>query len=166
MSSSRKQKEKKMKLWLKVTLVTLLFTIPAFLTGHIIWPPAPGTSPGATLLPFFLLLSFLEALSFGLGMAFLVYGWPFMSTLAGGSKRMTYTMFVIIAWFLISWWPHDNLHLHNGLNLQGLLFIEYGFHVTLMIGGAVLAFCFVRLLRRSRPSRALPEPSSQVQTEV
>ncbi len=28
--------EKTMKLWLKVTLVTLLFTIPAFLTGHII----------------------------------------------------------------------------------------------------------------------------------
>ena len=155
-----------MKLWLKVTLVTLLFTIPAFLTGHIIWPPAPGTTPGATLLPFFLLLSFLEALSFGLGIAFLVYGWPFMSTLAGGSKRMTYTMFVIIAWFLLSWWPHDNLHLHNGLNLQGLLFIEYGFHVTLMLAGAVLAFCFVRLLCRSRPSRALASPSSQVQTEV
>jgi len=89
-----------------------------------------------------------------------------MRTLAGGSKRMTYTMFVSIAWFLLSWWPHDNLHLHNGLNLQGLLFIEYGFHVTLMLAGAVLAFCFVRLLRRSRPSRALLEPSSQVPTEV
>jgi hypothetical protein len=166
MSSSRKQKEKKMKRWLKVTFVTLLFTIPAFLTGHIIWPPAPGTSPGATLLPFFILLSLLEALSFGLGMAFLVYGWPSMRTLAGGSKRMTYTMFVSIAWFLLSWWPHDNLHLHNGLNLQGLLFIEYGFHVTLMLAGAVLAFCFVRLLRRSSPSRALASPSSQVPTEV
>jgi hypothetical protein len=166
MSSSRKQKEKNMKLWLKVTLVTLLFTIPAFLTGHIIWPPAPGTTPGATLLPFFILLSFLEALSFGLGMAFLVYGWPVMSTLAGGSKRMTYTMFIIIAWFLLSWWPHDNLHLHNGLNLQGLLFIEYGFHVTLMIAGAVLAFCFVRLLRSSRRSSVLPGASSQVHAEV
>src|SRR5215469_10540857 len=158
--------EKTMKLWLKVTFVTLLFTIPAFLTGHIIWPPAPGTTPSATLLPFFLLLSFLEALSFGLGMAFLVYGWPSMRTLAGGSTRMTSTMFVSIAWFLLSWWPHDNLHLHNGLNLQGLLFIEYGFHVTLMLAGAVLAFCFVRLLRRSRPSSALLEPSSQVPTEV
>lgn len=155
-----------MKLWLKVTLVTLLFTIPAFLTGHIIWPPAPGATPAPTLLPFFILLSLLEALSFGLGMAFIVYGWPFMSTLAGGSKRMTYTMFVIIAWFLISWWPHDNLHLHNGLNLQGLLFIEYGFHVTLIIAGAVLAFCFVRLLRPSSRSSVLPGASSQVQTEV
>src|SRR6516164_7601141 len=74
-------------------------------------------------------------------MAFLLYRWPSIRTLAGGSKRMTYIMFVIIAWFLLSWWPHDNLHLHNGLNLQGLLFIEYGFHVTLMIAGAVLAFC-------------------------
>jgi len=155
-----------MKLWLKVTLVTLLFTIPAFLTGHIIWPPASGATPGAMLLPFFILLSFLESLSFGLGIAFLVYGWPFMRALVGGSKRMTYTMFIIIAWFLISWWPHDNLHLHNGLNLQGLLFIEYGFHVTLIIAGAVLAFCFVRLLRPSSRSSVLSEAPSEVHTKV
>jgi hypothetical protein len=34
---------------------------------------------------------------------------------------------------MVSWWPHDNLHISNGNDLRGLLFIEYGFHFTLMI---------------------------------
>lgn len=156
-----------MKLWMKVTLITVVFAIPAFLTGRLIWPPAPGSGvPSLALLPFFLGLSIAEALSFGLGIAFLIYGWPVMSTLANGSKRMTWAMFLCIVWLLISWWPHDNLHKHNGLNLQGLLFIEYGFHVTLMIVGAILALCFVRLLhpshRANETRESLSEPSPEV----
>ena len=89
-----------------------------------------------------------------------------MSTLANGSKRMTWAMFLCIIWLLISWWPHDNLHKHNGLNLQGLLFIEYGFHVTLMIVGAILALCFVRLLHPSHHVNetrgSLSEPSPEM----
>ncbi len=58
---------------------------------------------------------------------------------------MTWAMFISIAWFLISWWPHDKLHAFNK-TLEGLLFIEYGFHLTLLIGGCILAYCFIRLL--------------------
>ena len=155
-----------MKLWMKVTLITVFFAVPAFLTGRIIWPPASGATPGPNLLPFFILLALLEAVSFGLGMAFIVYGWPVMSTLAGGSKRMTWVMFVCIAWLMLSWWPHDNLHTHNGLALQGLLYIEYGFHVTLMIAGAVLAFCFVKLLRSSNQSSEVAETPSHSHVRV
>ena len=34
------------------------------------------------------------------------------------------------------------------MNLQGLLYIEYGFHVTLMIAAIILAYCVLRLLSR------------------
>jgi hypothetical protein len=34
-----------------------------------------------------------------------------------------------------------------GENLQGLLYIEYGFHVTVIIGAIVLAYGFLSLLR-------------------
>ncbi|HEV8224498.1 MAG TPA: hypothetical protein VGP74_04510, partial [Rubrobacteraceae bacterium] len=50
-------------------------------------------------------------------------------------------------WFLVSWWPHDNLHIHNGEDLQGLLYIEYGFHVTLMLAGIVLAYSLLTMLK-------------------
>ena len=48
---------------------------------------------------------------------------------------------------MVSWWPHDNLHLHNGMDLQGLPFIEYGFHVTLIIAAFVLAYSLLTLLK-------------------
>ena len=43
--------------------------------------------------------------------------------------------------------PHDNMHIHNGTDMQGLLYIEYGFHVTLMVAGLVLAYSLLTLLR-------------------
>ena len=56
-------------------------------------------------------------------------------------------MYLSIGWFLVSWWSHDNLHIHNGDDLQGLLYIEYGFHVTLIIAAGVLVFSLLTLLR-------------------
>ena len=52
-------------------------------------------------------------------------------------------MYLSIAWLMISWWPHIGMHVHNAPdNLQGLIYIDYLFHVPLMIAGAVLAYCF------------------------
>ena len=62
--------------------------------------------------------------------------------------------FLSIAWLLFSWWPHDSLHVANGINLSGLLVIEYVFHVTLMVAGAILAYFFFALLRQ----RAVQSP--------
>ena len=55
-------------------------------------------------------------------------------------------MYLCIGWLLVSWWPHDNLHIHTG-SLQGLLYIEYGFHMTLILSGLVLAYSFLSLMR-------------------
>jgi hypothetical protein len=58
-------------------------------------------------------------------------------------------MYLSIAWLMISWWPHIGMHVHNSPdNLQGLIYIDYLFHVPLMIAGAVLAYCFFSLVRQ------------------
>jgi hypothetical protein len=57
-------------------------------------------------------------------------------------------MYLSIGWLMVSWWPHGNPHISNGNNLQGLVFIEYGFHFTLMIADLVLAYCFLSLIRQ------------------
>jgi len=49
---------------------------------------------------------------------------------------------------LVSWWPHGHLHQVVGENFQQLLYIEYAFHVTLIIGALVLAYGFLSLLRQ------------------
>ena len=39
--------------------------------------------------------------------------------------------------------------------MQRLLYIEYGFHVTLVISAAIVAYCFLSLLR-DRSSNTAP----------
>ena len=137
-----------MKTWIKVALVTALFAVPAMALGQVIWPPAPGSpEPSDGQLPFFIFLSVFEAVAFGLGISFLLFGFPALLRLARGSRLRAWAMYLSVGWFLVSWWPHDNLHLHNGMDLQHLLYIEYGFHVTLIIAAVVLAYSLLTMLR-------------------
>ena len=136
-----------MKTWMKALFVTALFGVPAFLLGPVIWPPAAGgPEPSGGQLPFFVILFSIEALAFGLGISFLAFGLPLVRKATGGSRLRAWAMYLSIGWLLVSWWPHDNLHVHTQ-TLQGLLYIEYGFHMTLILSGLVLAYCFLSLLR-------------------
>jgi hypothetical protein len=136
-----------MKTWVKVALVTALFAVPAMALGKVIWPPAPGgPEPSAGGFPFFILLAVFEALTFGLGISFLLFGFAPLQRAVGATWR-AWAIYLSVGWFLVSWWPHDNLHIHNGEDLQGLLYIEYGFHVTLMLAGIVLAYSLLTMLK-------------------
>ncbi len=135
-----------MKTWMKVVFITALFGVPAFLVGPVLWPPAAGgPEPSAGQLPFFVVLFAIEALVFGLGISFLAFGLPLVRKAAGGSRLRAWAMYLSIGWLLVSWWPHDNLHIHTE-SLQGLLYIEYGFHMTLILSGLILAYSFMSLL--------------------
>ncbi len=138
-----------MKLWVKVLLVTVLVAAPAMVLGPIIWPPAEGgPEPTGGQLPFFIFMALFESILLGLGVSFLLFGLPAVRRASPDSKARAWAMYLSIGWLMISWWPHSNLHIHNGENMQGLLYIEYGFHFTLMIGALALAYCFVALLRQ------------------
>jgi hypothetical protein len=138
-----------MKPWVKVLLVTVLIAAPAMVLGPVIWPPAAGgPEPTGGQLPFFIFLALMESVLLGLGISFLLFGLPTVRSVSPDSKARALAMYVCIGWLMVSWWPHDNLHISNGNNMQGLLFIEYGFHFTLMIAALVLAYCFLSLFRQ------------------
>jgi hypothetical protein len=145
--------------------VTLAVSAAAFLATFAIWPNPPGAlQPPPTLLPFFAVLSIIECLAFGLGVTFLVFGGARLAAFGQG-RRLTILAYVSTAWLLVNWWPHDNLHRVTGFQWVGLLKIEYGFHVTLMVAGAVVAYFFWRVVAATRSAdpgptatgRALPE---------
>lgn len=146
--------------WIKWLVVTLVLAVIAFLAspnGPLggFWRPSPDFPPPTDAqLPLFILLNVAEALAFGFGISFLIFGYPLMQTLLPASKGLTLAAYLSIAWLLISWWPHDSLHVANGLNMNGLLVIEYVFHVTLMVIGAILVYFFVALVRQ----RAVQSP--------
>jgi hypothetical protein len=141
---------------MKVSLVTAAVAIPAFLLGPVLFPPsAEGPAPTAGQLPFFLFLATGDALLLGLGVSFLLFGFPVMRKVSPDSKLRAWTMYLSIGYLMVSWWPHLNMHAHNGSNLQGLLYIDYFFHLPLEIAGVALALCFISLMR-SRTDEEVP----------
>jgi hypothetical protein len=141
------------RLGLKVLAVTLLVAVPAMALGHLLWQPQ-GMEPSAAQLPFFMGVSLFEALALGLGVSFLTFGLPVVRQVAPGLRLRAWLMYRGIGWALVSWWSHGNLHMSNGDNMQRLLYIEYGYHVTLIVAVAIVAYCFLSLLREMAGGRS------------
>lgn len=129
----------------------LLVIVPAILAlilGPKLWPdPVGSMMPTSGQLPFFIIIGAVEALAFGFGILFLVRGSVWLKQSAV-SKSLTMWTYLAIAWSLISWWPHDNFHRANGMSMQGLLYIEYGFHLTLIIAALIIATYFRKSTNR------------------
>ena len=106
------------KLWIKFFLITFVVGIAAFILGPIIWPNSPLIITAQNQIPFFTFLSLVEALLFGVGVAFFFLGWPLVNK-ASKSKNLKMAAFISLSWILISWWPHDRAHLHTGFDPQG-----------------------------------------------
>ena len=79
--------------WIKVLVITLLVTIPAFLLGHVIWHPM-GMAPSPGQMPFFMGVSFVEALALGLGVSFLVFGLPLVRSVPSQLKTRAWLMYL------------------------------------------------------------------------
>jgi hypothetical protein len=140
---------------LALTLVLAVLAVLANPSGPLgfFWRPSPHMpAPTGIELPLGLILKIAEGLTFGLGVSFLVFGFPMVRAISPASLGLTRAVHVSIAWLLLNWYPHDSLHIHNGMDLGGLLTLEYVFHITLMIAGVILARFFLSLLQRSAAS--------------
>jgi hypothetical protein len=133
------------------TVVTVAAAVAAMALGQRLWPnPAGAPTPPSSLLPLLIGLEAVTAIVFGLGIAFLVFGYGAVAS-ARQPLWLTYATYISIAWLLVSWWPHGNLHrVTLAGNWTNLLAIDYGFHLTLMAAAGVVAVFFLRTLRESR----------------
>ena len=111
-----------MKTWIKVSVVTIVVAVPALLLGPVIFPPADvGVEPTAGQMPFFLFLALTDALLLGLGVSFLLFGFPVMRRVSPDSRLRAWAMYLSIGYLMVSWWPHLNMHAANGIDFGGLL---------------------------------------------
>lgn len=126
---------------LKFSVVTVIVAVVAFSLSHIIWPdPLSALPPNDVQRPFFVLLEIIEAIAFGFGISFLLFVWKPISR-AFENSWLARLAFFSADWLLLSWWPHDNMHrITQRGNYTALLKIEYGFHLTLIIAGFILAY--------------------------
>jgi hypothetical protein len=72
-------------------------------------------------MPFFPFLGLTDAVLFGLGATFLVFGLPVWRRVSPDPRAM----YLSIGYLMVSCWPRLNMHASNGLDLQGLLYIDY-----------------------------------------
>ena len=135
-----------MKINSRFLAIALPVSVAAFFLTRVIWPDVPGMPmPDASLIPHFIFVLAVECLGFGIGVAFAILAWSRVNQTEGALPLAT---FFSIVWLLVSWWPHDNLHRITGMEFSGLIKIEYGFHVTLVIAGCIVAQYFLRQLSK------------------
>jgi hypothetical protein len=123
-------------------LVTLVVAVPAFALAPTVFPPSRHMAPTAAQVPFYVVLGGINALALGLGVAFLAFGLPAVRRLVPSSPGRAVAVYLAIAWLLMSWYAHGGLHASNGMDTGPLLWIEYGFHVPLIVAPLVLIWAF------------------------
>lgn len=118
-------------------VITIVGAIGSFLLSRVIWPDLPDmAAPVGAQLPLLIGISAIESLAFGIGLAFLISGWRYVSARSFGDKLV----WISATWLLVSWWPHDNMHRVNPMgDYWGLIRIEWIFHFTLIIAGIIVA---------------------------
>lgn len=77
-----------------------------------------------------------EALALGLGTAYAVWGYRTVRFLRQRWQRIA--VFTALIWHMTNWALHDGFHQVAGVNLRMILFIEYGFHMTLIASTAAI----------------------------
>lgn len=132
--------------------------------GQAIWPPHDGgAEPTSVQLPLLVIVSVVEALAFGAGIAFLLFGRPLLENAPGATKGWATAAYVAIAWGLVSWVPHTSMHISSAPGDFGrLILIEYLFHVTLVAAAAVTAAFFWRVLGQGGRGVSVKEPARKV----
>lgn len=127
--------------------------------GKALWPPSHGPAePEGTNLVLLMAIGAIEAVSFGLGACVLVFGLRHARNLTGTTGPLATAVWLSVTWLLVNWVPHTALHMNVG-NLMtpedfgGLVAIEYGFHLTLIMAGTVLMYTLFRV-RQGVPAAA------------
>lgn len=128
-------------------IAALLFLANPYSPFGEFWPRvAARLAPTAFEMPFFLLLNALEAVALGYAIVMTIGEFP-RKAFSKLTLRETRMGFVSLAWMLGNWWIHDGFHARYGDgNLTTLLYIEYAFHVTIMVAAFYVLYLFGRLL--------------------
>lgn len=129
----------------KALLITIIIGAIALPLGYQLWPVATDLgTPTESLMPYFMIVALVESLAFGAAIAWLVLGFKWAKKAAKKSMIHVWALYISIAWQLGSWWIHDHLHqaMHMG-DWHFLLYIEYTFHITLIVTGVVVALAIL-----------------------
>ena len=130
----------------QMSLSTLVIGGTAFFVGPMLWPMSPSVpAPPPSLLPGYIAVSAIEALAFGFAASFAAFAWPAVRDVRLGAPWLNRVLFGSLVWLMGNWWIHDSSHMHVGLDMNRLIFVELFFHMTLLACGLALALGLMRI---------------------
>jgi hypothetical protein len=137
--------------WLRWAVVIVGVAAVAIPLSFFLWRTPPGmATPPSSILPVLIPIAVvIPALSFGLGVAFMLLGWKLIR--ANRPSALGRAAFVSIGWLLTNWWPHSNFHrVSNGW--ANLVLVDYVFHTTVIIATCIVAVFFLNVIREQQRS--------------
>ncbi len=142
---------------LKFGLVVVAAGVAAFLLTPTLFPPNPNVQPPAAgLIPYFIALSVVESLFFGVGVAFLLFGLPKMRRVARVSGLSPWPSYLAIGYLTASWWPHLGMHQVAGVDFETLIVVDYVFHLPYIVSAGILAHFFYATLKAATQAQSAP----------
>lgn len=137
--------------WLLITLAAAAVAVPL---SFVLWRTPPGAvAPPPGLLPYFIVIGVvIPALSFGLGVAFLLLGRTHIHL--EQAPRLSRAAFLSIGWLLLNWWPHSNFH-RVASGWTNIVLVDYFFHTTVIVATCVVAAFFWKALGERRAAGQL-----------
>jgi hypothetical protein len=132
--------------WLKWASITVGVAAAAVPLSFLLWRTPPGVAtPPASILPVLIPIAVvIPALSFGLGVAFILFGRHLIRV--ARPSVLSRASFVSIGWLLTNWWPHSNFHRVSD-GWANLVVVDYFFHTTVIIGSCIVAVFFLTVIR-------------------
>ena len=132
--------------WASVTVGVAIAAVPL---SFVLWRTPPGAAaPPAGILPALLPIAVvIPALSFGLGVSFVLFGRELINT--SRPSTLSRAAFVSIVWLLTNWWPHSNFH-RVSTGWANLLVVDYFFHTTVIVASCIVAAFFLTVIRERR----------------
>ena len=130
-------------------LVAFLLS-PTSPVGANLWTPSPDVTPTGAQLALFVAVTIIEAIAFGLGIAFLAFGWPAIRRIFAASAGWTRAVYGSLGWLLVSPWIHDSIHIVTGHGLDAIIVLNYVFHFGVAPVVAVLLLALFRVSRAMR----------------
>lgn len=144
---------------LAATIVLMAFH-PITPLGATIWPQdETQPEPPQWSLPLFLLLFVSEAAVSAFGVAYLFLGWRVTRGMMPERPGLAKAVHASIAFLLIQWWPHGNLHISVPFSFGSILAIDYAFHVPIMVATLTLLAGIAHVARRA--TSAAPAPAQR-----
>ncbi len=150
-----------MRLRTKFVITTLVFGIVGFALspgaplGEQVWGGMPddGPQPSGAQVAMLMFYTLLASLAMGFGIAYWSFALPWTRQMF---PALSVPVHLAIGFVTSTFWIHDSLHMVNGNNVNGLLALEYGFHLPLIASGVILILATVRgaQIRSSTPGYA------------